>query len=78
MKRGRKSKPEVSPELTACQRLTDDGASSNATIRKRIALIAAERNLDPSETKVLLKGRWLTLRHASRGRLTSSSSFEGQ
>jgi hypothetical protein len=59
MKRGRKPKPEVSPELAACDRLTDDGASSNATIRKRIALIAAERKLDPSETMAMMKGRWL-------------------
>jgi hypothetical protein len=35
MKRGRKTKPEVSPELAAIERLVDDGASSNATIRKR-------------------------------------------
>jgi hypothetical protein len=59
MKRGRKPKPEVSPELAAYQRLVDDGASSNATIRKRIALIAAERKLDPSETMAMMKGRWL-------------------
>ena len=39
MKRGRKPKPEVSPEIAAYQRLTDDGASSNATIRKRIAVV---------------------------------------
>jgi hypothetical protein len=59
MKRGRKTKPEVSPELAAIERLVDDGASSNATIRKRIALIAAERKLDPSETMAMMKGRWL-------------------
>jgi hypothetical protein len=59
MKRGRKPKPEVSPEVAACDRLTNDGASSKAAIRKRIALIAAERKLDPSETEELMKGRWL-------------------
>lgn len=63
MKRGRKPKPELSPKIAAIHRLTADGASSNATIRKRIALIAAERNLDPSKTKALMKGRWLRLRH---------------
>jgi hypothetical protein len=63
MKRGRKPKPEVSPEIAACQRLTDDGSCSNAAIRKRIALIAAERKLDASETKALMKGRWLTTFH---------------
>jgi hypothetical protein len=63
MKRGdRKPKPEVSPEIAACQRLTKEGASSNATIRRRIALIAAERKLDPSETTAVMKGR-LTLYH---------------
>src|SRR5882757_7127049 len=59
MKRGRKPKPEVSPELAAMERLVDDGASSNASIRKRVALIAAERKLDPSETMAMMKGRWL-------------------
>jgi hypothetical protein len=34
-----------------------DGASSNAAIRKRIVLIAAERKLDHSETKALTSGR---------------------
>jgi hypothetical protein len=63
MKRGHKPKFEVSPKIAAIHRLTDDGASSNATIRKRIALIAAERNLDPSETQALMKGRWLKLYH---------------
>ncbi len=63
MKRGRKPKPELSPKIAAIHRLTADGASSNATIRKRIALIAAERNLDPSKTKALMKGRWLRLHH---------------
>jgi hypothetical protein len=32
-------------------------------LRRRIALIAAERKLDPSETETLMKGRWLTLRN---------------
>jgi hypothetical protein len=44
MKRGNKTKPEVSPAVAAISRLTKDGASSNATIRKRIAFVAAERN----------------------------------
>jgi hypothetical protein len=61
MKRGRKPKPELRPAIAAIHRLTADGASSNAAIRKRIALIAAERNLDPP--KALMKGRWLRLRH---------------
>src|ERR1700686_4117453 len=63
MKRGRKPKPELSPEIAACDRLTEDGASSKAAIRKRIALIAAERKLDPSETEELMKGRWLRTFH---------------
>jgi hypothetical protein len=63
MKRGSKPKPELSPKIAAIHRLTDDGACSNATIRKRIALIAAERKLDASETKALMKGRWLTTYH---------------
>jgi hypothetical protein len=63
MKRGRKPKPELSPEVAAIWRLTDDGASSNAAIRRRIALIAAERKLDPSETMAMMKGRWLTTFH---------------
>src|SRR5260370_41833328 len=63
MKRGRKAKPELSPEVAACQRLTNDGASSNEAVRRRIGLIAAERKLDPSETKALMKGRCLTLRN---------------
>jgi hypothetical protein len=59
MKRGCKPKPEVSPEIAAMERLVDDGSCSNAAIRKRIALIAAERKLDPSETMAMMKGRWL-------------------
>ena len=59
MKRGRKSKPEVSPKIAAIRRLSDDGASSNAAIRKRIALIAAERKLPAAETKKVM-GRLLT------------------
>jgi hypothetical protein len=55
MKRGRKPKPEVSPEIAAIERLVDDGASSIATIRKRIALIPAERKLDPLETMAMMK-----------------------
>jgi hypothetical protein len=63
MKRGRKPKPEVSPEIAAIHRLNEDGATTNAAIRRRIALIAAERKLDASETKALMKGRWLTTFH---------------
>ena len=59
MKRGRKPNPEVSPEIAAIDRLTKDGSCSNAAIRKRIALIATERKLEPSETEALMKGRWL-------------------
>jgi len=59
MKRGRKPKPELSPEIAAIDRLTKDGNCSNAAVRKRIALIAAERKLEPSETEALMKGRWL-------------------
>lgn len=47
----------ITPELAACDRLTKDGAFSNAAIRRRIAWFAAERKLDPSETEALLKGR---------------------
>ena len=54
----RKPKPELSAELVALGRLIDDGASSNAAVRRRIALIAAERKLHPSETAALMKGRW--------------------
>jgi hypothetical protein len=63
MKRGRKPKPEVSPKIAAIWRLSGDGAMSNAAVRKRIALIAAERKLDPSETKALIRGRWLSTYH---------------
>jgi hypothetical protein len=63
MKRGSKPKPELSPEIAAIERLTENGASSNAAVRKRIALIAAERKLDPLETEALMKGRWLRTFH---------------
>jgi hypothetical protein len=63
MKRGRKPKPELSPKIAAIHRLNEDGATTNAAIRRRIALIAAERKLDASETKALMKGRWLTTYH---------------
>ena len=63
MKRGRKPKPELSPKIAAIHRLNEDGATTNAAIRRRIALIAAERKLDASETKALMKGRWLTTFH---------------
>ena len=57
----RKPKPELTPEIAACHRLSNDGASDNATIRRRIALVAAERNLNPSETEALMKGRRISL-----------------
>jgi hypothetical protein len=57
MKRTRKPKPEVSPEITAMERLAKDGASSDAAIRKRLALFATERKLDASETGAVMKGR---------------------
>lgn len=44
----------------------DVQASSNAAIRRRIALIAAERKLDPSETMAMMKGRWITMFHLCR------------
>jgi hypothetical protein len=50
----------------AHQRLNKDGASSNAIVRRRIALIAAERKLDPSETAALVKGRYIPLRPLGR------------
>ena len=59
MKRGSKPKPEVSPKIAAIRRLSEDGASSNAAIRKRIAHIAAERGLPESETSKVM-GRLLT------------------
>ena len=43
--------------------MNEDGATTNAAIRRRIALIAAERKLDPSETEALMKGRWLRTFH---------------
>jgi hypothetical protein len=57
----RKPKPELSPEIAALDRLTKDGASDNAAIRRRIALIAAERPLAPSETNALMRGRRISL-----------------
>jgi hypothetical protein len=59
MKRTRNPQPELSAELVHIERLNAAGASSKAAIRQRIALIAAERNLDPSEISTLMKGRWL-------------------
>jgi hypothetical protein len=59
MKRTRKPQPELPAELVALGRLNAAGASSKAAIRQRIALIAAERKLDPSEINSLMKGRWL-------------------
>ncbi len=57
MKRVRKPETELDPALAALARLNKAGASGNAAIRQRIALIAAERNLNPSETKPLMTGR---------------------
>jgi hypothetical protein len=50
----------------AHQRLNKDGASSNAMVRRRIALIAAERKLEPLETAALMKGRYIPLRPLGR------------
>jgi hypothetical protein len=61
MKRTRKPKPELSPAIAALKRLNKDGACSNAAVRQRIALIAAERQLPPSETATLTKGRNIPL-----------------
>jgi len=58
-KQGREPKPKLSPEIAALARLSNEGAGSNAAIRRRIALITAERKLDHSETQALTKGRWL-------------------
>jgi hypothetical protein len=63
MKRTRKPKPELSPEIAALHRLGKDGAGSDAAVRRRISLIAAERKLDPPETEALMKGRWLSTFH---------------
>src|ERR1700716_1898922 len=65
MKRTRKPRPELSPEVAACQRLSKDGASSTAAVRRRIALIVAEQKLGPLETKAVLPRR-LTLYHLGR------------
>jgi hypothetical protein len=46
MKRRRIAKPELSPDVAAIDRLRKAGASGNAAIRQRIALVAAERNLN--------------------------------
>jgi hypothetical protein len=56
MKRRRVAKPELSPDVAAIDRLRKAGASGNAAIGQRIALVAAERNLNPSEMKALLTG----------------------
>jgi hypothetical protein len=61
MKRDPKPKPELSPKIVALNRLSKDGASSDAATRRRIAVIAVERNLNPSETKALMKGRRISL-----------------
>jgi hypothetical protein len=49
--------------MAAYDRLEKDGAYSTTTVRRRVALIAAEIKLGDLETKVLLKGRWLTAGH---------------
>ncbi len=61
MKRVRKPEPELDPASAAIRRLNKAGASSDAAVRQRIALIAAERNLNPSETKPLMTGRSIPL-----------------
>ena len=62
MKRVRNPRSEPSPDMAAFDRLYQDGAHSVAAVRRRVALFAAERQLDAAETKALLKGR-LTVRH---------------
>ena len=62
MKQSRNPRSELSPDMAAFDRLYQDGAHSVAAVRRRVALFAAERQLDAAETKALLKGR-LTVRH---------------
>jgi hypothetical protein len=66
MKRRRIAKPELSPDVAAMDRLRKAGASGNAAIRQRVALVAAERNLNPSETKALLTGRRIPMQPLSQ------------
>jgi len=47
--------------MRAYDRLRKEGAYSTIAVRRRVAFFAAERNLDPSETNALLKGRRLTV-----------------
>jgi hypothetical protein len=47
-------------------RLRKAGASGNVAIRQRIALVAAERKLDPSETKALMTGRRIPMQPLSQ------------
>ena len=61
MKRVRKPEPELDPASAAVRRLNKAGASSDAAVRRRIALIAAERKLNPSETKPLMSDRSIPL-----------------
>jgi hypothetical protein len=60
MKRRRKPAPELSPAIAALRRLSDAESTNDAAIRRRIGLIAAERKLDPSETKAIMTGRLST------------------
>jgi hypothetical protein len=61
VKRVRKPEPELDPASAAIRRLNKAGASSDTAVRRRIALIAAERKLNPSETKPLMSGRSIPL-----------------
>jgi hypothetical protein len=50
-----------------CNGQTEEGrASGNVAIRQRIALVAAERKLDPSETKALMTGRRIPMQPLSQ------------
>ncbi len=51
----------MTPDLTAYDRLRKDGAYSTEAVRRRIALIAAERMLDPRQTRRLMTCRRLTV-----------------
>ena len=56
-RRRRQTIHKVCPVITAMDRLERDGANSNTAIRRRMALIAAERKMETSETNRLMKGR---------------------
>jgi hypothetical protein len=56
---------------TPCGRLTEDGASTNAAMRRRIQLIAHERRLQPSEVaKALTCRTFAVVQFAERHRIS--------